>query len=1262
MAFCHLHNHDEYSQLDGFGHPADYAKAAKDRGQEFVGVTNHGNVDGCIKFQAACEKEGVKAIIGCEAYIVPDLAIKEKGERRKHLTLLVKNQTGWENLLQMLTVANVNGFYRRPRIDPDLLKKHFDGLVVCSGCASSPINSPWGFKMIEDLAGINPDDVYLEIMPHILDEQTETHRNVRKLSRKLRLPLVATNDCHYPTEDGTKAQEVMLAIQSGAKWKDPDRWCFDIEGLFIRDEDEFKWAFKQQDEVPETTVNRAIKRSIELAEKCSSFEIKKQEVSLPSVPGYEDEDEDKMLWSLILHGLDERVRKNPNRDKRLTSKDYDARIKEEYGLITELGFTRYFLIVWELISWCRSNNILCGPGRGSVGGSLVAYLLYITDVDPLVHKLIFARFISPARIDLPDIDMDFEDRRRVDIRRHLEDCYGEHNVAGVSTFLTLKGRSAIRDIGRVFEVPFAITDAAAKSIVIRSGGDFRANFTIEDAFETFEDGIKFREDYPNETELAMKLEGMIRSSGKHAAAMCVSKDDLRLGKRVNLVHRKESATDKEGKVINWEKEDAEYVGLMKLDVLGLSALTVLAETREMIKANHGEDIDFSTLTLDDPKVFEECSQGNTIAAFQIGSPGLRKFCSQLGIANFRDIVDATSLWRPGTLRSGMTEEYVLRKQGKEDWREDIHPALAKLTEDTHGIIIYQEQVMMLMYELAGLPWQTCDVIRKVISKSQGQELFDKNKDMFVDGCIEKKTLPKDEAGELWDSLSNFGSYGFNLSHAVEYSMITYWDMWCKIHYPAEFMACSMTYGAEDKKEEYIREARRLGLSVELPKVGYSDSKRWVAKKDDTKLYCPFIEVKGIGDKTAQQIADTTRRSRRGEGFYFNESKRTRKLNKTVKERLEAIGAFNPEWQPSEDELEKINDLFPFDVSRDPMRSVRGIYEALKEKGLLDYLSEQSDEADSTERLYFGHMPEVKFGYRQNVLKARKGGKGSKRQGESLGGVYGFFYDVGDPEKGIEADSRYMVFTATCYERNKDQIEHCSGDWLLIRASRPKDSTDNIFCTAIVTEDQMTRGEMEDVDVSLMRRVDPPIAEVADLEQGTFKCEECDLRSECSDPVLPSFGKYNAMVVGEAPGKDEDKAQIGFVGRSGKLLWNTLDEEGIEREQLHVTNVAKCWPSKSRTPNKKQIATCAQWLDREIELTKPIVILAFGNTSLQYFKDQESGIMSLSGSTEWSQKHDAWLCYCIHPAMVLYSPENRKLFSDGVANFVRTLKAIRRRPE
>jgi len=1236
MGFVHLHCHNEYSLLDGLGTAPDWAKRAKELEFTHLALTNHANVDGAIRFQQACNEEGIKPIHGCELYIVSDIMVKEKGEERYHITALVKNEVGWKNLLQILTKANLQGFYYRPRIDPSILLDHLDGLVIMSACASTFLRMSEAPELVPRI--MEQTEFFGEIMPLDIDGTRSANLLALEMSQDYGFNLVATNDCHYINASDSKLQEVLLCMQRKDKWSNPERWKFDFDELYLKTAGEMELAFNKYTDVFPSVFTQAISNVTMVKTLCGDFQIQQREPKLPKVfmPGIDHMDEDEQLINLVFDGLEKRAK-----DHDWIRRDYlkyENRIEEELSHIMP-KFTRYFLIVWELINWCEKNNIMSGPGRGSVGGSLVSYCLGITHVDPIKYKLVFSRFISPGRIDLPDIDMDFEDRKRDLVKQHLADTYGKWNVIEVSTFLKMHGRGSLRDVSRVFDIPLIEVDKAAKCIVVRSGGDFRADFTIEDAFSTFEDGIKFKEKYPEITEMAMAFEGQIKAAGRHAAGVCVSEHDLRTGENASFVVRKGV------NVCNWDKEDAEYMGLMKLDILGLNSLTILAETKRLIKERHGEDINYNLIDIDDPKLYDQFIQGNTIGIFQFNSSSMIKLCRDIQGENFDQVVAINALHRPGALRSGLCQKYRDRKFGIEEVPEK-HPILQEITKDTYGIILYQEQIMKMMYELGGLPWKTADTIRKVVSKSKGVEQFMSFKDDFIKGCKELGTLDETEADEVFDELKNYGSYGFNLSHAVEYSLIGVWQMFLKVYYPLEFMAALLSYGPASKKHELINESKRLGIKIELPDINQSDSNVWIIGKDNS-LLAPFREIKGVGEVASNEIVEC----RANAGVFaspedleekLRKRKTLRKVNKKVRETLISIKAYESskdKLNSTEEELEELSQFFDFELSNDPLYKYRKLIRKLSEKiNILD-LSESYDIGDKS-RFFFGRMESLRVGYREAASQTKDTtGFGS------MGGVYGNLKD--------DTDFKMLIFGSKIYNEKKYTIEHCEGEAVLTLA-RNSDDKAALMTQASWFGDELISGELgglKDDEHDLF--IDCSIPDLSEIYKAE-ECIECNLRDECRRPVLPSQGRMNVMIVGEAPGRDEDREGIGFIGDSGDRLWTML---GLERELFHVTNVCKCYPSKTKTPKKTNVNKCRHWLEKEIEIVKPFLILSFGNTGNFFFRGQDSGIMSINATTEWHRDYNCWVTYSVHPAMTLYSPENMPLLTSSIDEFVRKLEIL-----
>ena len=872
--FCHLHLHTTQSKLDGFGFPEDFAKRAKKLGMKYMACTDHGNIDCLIKFQKACDKEGINPILGCEGYLVKEY---KKKAQIGHITIWVKNKSGFKNLCKMLSIANLEGYYYKPRIDFKTLLKYRRGLIFGTACLGSFVNIQGGEKFFEKLKKKMGDDLYAEIMPHDMEIQRKHNRRIIKLAKRTNTKIIATNDCHYIRSSDHKVQEVMLAIQRKVKWDDPNRFKFDIKGLHLRSEKEMIRVLKKA----KIYKKEYLDNTIELAKKCCDFRIKQQEIELPEVEGIAPDEEDKFLWRLCVKGFKKRFGESIKKQK-----IYFERLKEEYGIIKSKNFSRYFLIVWELCNWCRENKILIGPGRGSVGGSLIAYLMNITSVDPIVHKLYFARFINEDRIDYPDIDIDFEDSKRHLIKEHLEELYGENNIAGVSSFNRMKARAAVQDVARVFDVKQSEVNAFTK--LIDDIEPVSEAEKIESAIANYRECQEFYNNYPKVINLAKKLAGQVRGYGQHAAAIVISMVDIAKSGRCNLIERNGV------KLINWEKEDAEYMGFMKLDSLGLKLLSILSNVLTLIRENHGKDINLEKLNLNDKAVLKEISKGNNTGVFQLNTYSMTNLIREMGVDKFRHIVDSVALVRPGPMNSGMTAQYIERKHGKR-W-EKKHPIYEELTKDTYGVILFQEQVMEVIYKVAGLPYSTADKIRKIIGKKRDVKEFDEYEDIFIDACKKTKIISKREAKEFWTGLHEHSRYSFNLAHSVEYAMLAYWCAWLKYYFPTEFVCSSLSFGDDKKKPELIEEAYRLGLILQLPKVDINDPFEWKAR--DNKLLVPFVEVKGLGQKTALE-ASQFKFTKIEDGAltkFFSKKPKKKKASKDIsslEKKLLLIGANDP---------------------------------------------------------------------------------------------------------------------------------------------------------------------------------------------------------------------------------------------------------------------------------------------------------------------------------------------------------------------------------
>ena len=915
--FCHLHVHDEYSALDGYGTADSYATKAQELGFKYLALTNHGNIDGLIKFQKACQKHEIIPILGAEGYIVPEEGSKDKSG---HIICLVKNQIGFSSLCKNLTYANKHNFYYKPRFSFNFLLNNCEGLIISTACTASFIRKfESGKKFFYDLFEKIQDDLYCEIMPHKMTEQKELNKTIIELANKVGCKVIATNDCHYVEKKDWKIHEILLAVQTKQQWNDPKRWKFPMHGLHLKTVNEMIKSLKEIN----CYKKEYLTNTIEIAEKCSGYLIPKRQIKLPKIEKTKER-ENKKLLNLCHEALNKLI-KNKNKVAKIR---YTQRLKEEYDLIVNKKFSGYFLIVKNLIDWCKKNNILISPGRGSVGGSLVAYLLKITAIDPIKYKLLFSRFINMDRIDYPDIDIDFEDRKRSIVKQHLESIYGKKNVAGVSSFNTMKSKAVIKDVSRVFGIPHQEVNNFTKLI---DPHNEKTN-EIQSVIENTELGKKFQNKYPEIVKASQKLEGQVRNPSKHAAALILSRTAIgEEDGRCNLAKRGDSF------LVNWEKNDTEYVGLMKLDILGLKLLSILSETLSLIKKNTNQDIDLNEINYEDKKTLKEISQGNTIGLFQLSAWATTELIKKINIDSFSVVYDVIALVRPGPTNSGMTSQYIKRKKGA-SW-EKKHPIYEKITKDTFGLLIYQEQVMEVISKIAGLPYSTADKIRKIIGKKRDPKEFKIYEKVFLDGCKKTKYFNKKEAKVFWNGLQAWAFYGFNKAHSVGYAMLGLWSAYLKTHYPTEFICASLTYGASNKKTELVEEAYRIGLSLNLPKVGISESFNWVAKKK--RLFIPFIEVKGIGDVIAKQITNPTTKNNI-HSFFGNENvQQINRFSGALKKILDEIGAYNFN-QKDIQVSDKVKSYFDFRVVSDPKQHYRNLFLVFKNNLRLDKINDATN--------------------------------------------------------------------------------------------------------------------------------------------------------------------------------------------------------------------------------------------------------------------------------------------------------------------------------
>jgi len=825
-----LHCHNQYSIGDAYGKPEHIAKRLYEKGFDAYAITDHGTLAGNYQMQMALLAEGVKPIHGIEAYIV------ETDKRYSHMTILVKDKKGWENLLKLNTLAVRENFYYKPRMKIEEIFDHKEGLILLSGCRGGVVASRY-FAGEEDRAEQRVvmlqkhmgDDFYLELMPHAVREQIEYNEFIYGLSKKYDIKCVLTPDAHYCDKEEKKYHDAITAINWRKKFQEGG---YDTDTYYLLTDNEVLDLIEEHHPAI-GNAGEMLANTMEISDKCN-FEIHppEEDDTLPKykIPEFEeilhksDNLQDNYLWHLIVSS----DRYKP---------EYKEQIELEYQRITDKKYTNYFLIVWDYVKWCKENGILVGPGRGSVGGSLLAYVIGISNVDPTEYGLIFDRFISEVRKDMPDIDLDFEDDRRKEVLEYIKEKYGDEHSAKVITFSHWHAKGALRDAGRIFDIPKSRINKMCSLVVTRSGGDARSDYCLFDTFNEFEQGKEFYKDYPEASDIAMGLESHIRHVGVHAAALCSTEKPI--GEVVPVSKIK-------GEIVtSWDKKDTEDMKIIKFDILGLKTLSVINSTLAQVNG-----LSLPT-KFDDPKVYDNVfKKGKCLGVFQFETSGLSKLCRQLKADNFKQLYDITTLYRPGPLHSGETADYIQRKNGEKEWSFD-HELLEPITKDTLGLVLYQEQVMRVMHDIGGFTWATSESTRKVITKSQGKKVFEKLRKEFVYNAVHENGLGEKEAEHIFNVVSMFGSYGFNLSHAVEYTMISYWCAWLKTYHPKEFFASLMSKENDNYQlSNYIKEAEKAGIDVLLPDINESKV-GFIAT--DIGIRVGFASISSIGKKTAGKL-------------------------------------------------------------------------------------------------------------------------------------------------------------------------------------------------------------------------------------------------------------------------------------------------------------------------------------------------------------------------------------------------------------------------
>jgi len=933
--FTHLHVHSHYSLLDGLPKIDDLLDHAKSLGMDSMAITDHGVLYGAVEFYKKAKARGIKPIIGSEVYVAFEKMEQKRAGidgRRYHLVLLAKNEEGYKNLVKLVTKSHLEGFYYKPRIDEDLLAKHSKGLIGLSACIQGKIPRLLISNRNEEAEAtakrykeiFEKDSFYLELQKHpSIPEQDKANKALIALAKKLDLPLVATNDCHYLLPEDAEAQDVLMLINTNADANDSGRLSMLKEDFSVRPPKQMIEDFKN---VPE-----AIENTQKIAEMCN-FEFTLNQTKLPYFPVPGGKADYDYLRELCEKGFErKKLDKTPAAVERM---DYELKV------IKETGFSSYFLIVQDFVNWAKDNRIVVGPGRGSAGGSLVAYLLNITNVNPLDYDLLFQRFLNPERISMPDIDLDFADRRRDEVIKYVSEKYGQNHVAQIITFGTMAARAVIRDVGRALGYEYSLCDKTAKMIPF--------GFNLKDTLEKI---AEFRDAYKNDpkikklVDLAKKLEGCARHASTHACGVVISKDPLD-----DVIPLQYPGQEDKNIITQYEMHAIENLGILKMDFLGLKNLTIIEDTLSKIFAITGEKIDLDKIPAGDKKTYQLLQKADCIGVFQLESEGMRRYLKELKPTEFEDIITMVALYRPGPM--ALIPEYIAGKHGKKEV-EYLHPRLKPILKNTYSIPLYQEQIMKIAQELAGFSLSEADTLRKAIGKKI-KDLLMAQKEKFIKGC-EKNDIPKKTANQIWHWIEPFASYSFNRSHAAAYALIAYQTAYLKAHYPLEFMSSLLTAERADIERIgfLMQSCKKMGVEVLPPDINESYRFFSVNAKEQ-KIRFGLAAIKNVGENVVEMIVSERRTNGRYSSIENFMSRVPQKvINKKSLESLIKAGAFDQ----FEDRKKLLNNLeFLLEYSRDSQKNKINGQKSLfdlgsKSNGKLAPLKlKDSENAKKTEKL------------------------------------------------------------------------------------------------------------------------------------------------------------------------------------------------------------------------------------------------------------------------------------------------------------------------
>ena len=934
MAFTHLHVHTEYSLLDGSGKISELLPRAKELGMDSLAITDHGVMYGVIDFYKKAKEVGIKPILGCEIYVAPgsrfDKETKREENRYHHMVLLAETNEGYHNLVKIVTRGFTEGYYYKPRVDDEILKQYHEGIIALSACLAGEIpsyiikddydNAVASARKYQEIFG--EGNFFLELQDHGIREQTQVNTSLIRMSKELGIPLVATNDVHYIMAEDAQPHDLLLCIQTGKIVTDTDRMRYEGGQYYLKSEEEMKALFPY--------AVQALENTQRIAQRCNvDIVFGEQKVPQFDVPGGVDAYE--YLTGLCRKGLCKRYGQEPG-------KNLWERLDYELHTIREMGYVDYFLIVWDFIRFAKSQGIAVGPGRGSAAGSIVAYCLEITDIDPIRYQLIFERFLNPERISMPDIDIDFCYERRQEVIEYVYRKYGKEKVVQIITFGTMAARMAVRDVGRVLDIPYAKVDQIAKMIPMELG------ITIEKALGSNPDlKSAYQEDetVKNLIDMSRRLEGLPRHTSIHAAGVVIGSKPI--DEFIPLSRGADNAITTQ---FTWPI--IEELGLLKMDFLGLRTLTVIQDAERMISQRLGKEFTVKDMPMDDPKVYEMIGQGKTEGVFQLESAGMKSFMKELKPGNLEDVIAGISLYRPGPM--DFIPKYVKGKQNRDSIVYSC-PQLEPILAPTYGCIVYQEQVMQIVMELAGYTLGRSDLVRRAMSKKKGDVMARErhnfvygNEEEGVEGCI-KRGIPEETANHVFDEMVDFAKYAFNKSHAAAYAVVSYRTAWLRCYYPVEFMAALLTsmMGNTSKITEYINTCRQMGIKILPPDI--NEGERGFSVSDGAIRY-GLAAIRSLG----VNVIDTMIREREENGPYkdlkdFMSRLSSKEINKRTIENLIKAGTFDSMGKTRKQQMLAYPTLLS-EANREKKESISG------QMSLFDFFSEEEKEQ------YAFHYPDV----------------------------------------------------------------------------------------------------------------------------------------------------------------------------------------------------------------------------------------------------------------------------------------------------------------